>query len=357
MDSGPKTGEESAPDTPIEAGESPGGRQQVHTTSESQQAPQPQPPRASTEGGPADEGLVIKPCPDDEDLSEASDVAVLEDDDSAYDDELDARPLHLHVMAGKSKARLQGSGSVGARSSRSRSRSTSRSRGRGTGRHSAPSSRSASPLPGQVRYDQHHGDGSLSSGVAPPSSTRSVLSKSFQSESQSFDGIFDQDVLLDQQGFVDLDPPLPCEIRCPLGTVNERLSEDTLEDCHAFQNLAILETAASSSGGGKNNFVSGGLSTISMPSVAHSSLSGVRSDMSVGSLSVGSFGKGGQSSRGGGASIAGSYVGDGESVLLGPLVEEGEDDESDAKSAEGLKEVKEVVAADEEEACETGAVQ
>ena len=75
---------------------------------------------------------------------------------------------------------------------------------------------------------------------------------------------------------------------------------------------------------------------MSMPSVAHSSLSGMRSDMSVGSLSVGSF-KGGHSSRGG--SVAGgSLLGDGEnSVLLGAIDEESLQDEVEAEQGEAVE--------------------
>ena len=140
--------------------------------------------------------------------------------------------------------------------------------------------------------------------------------------------IIDPDLLLDRLGFIDLDPPLPHEIRCgPLampGNVDgksnnvggltpvcERLSDDVLEDCHAFSDLAFGMMMSSSN--------------MSMPSMSHSSFStagaggGMRGSdtMSLGSLSVGSVNKGG----------GGSLMGDGEnSVLLGTLDEEGEED-------------------------------
>ena len=159
-------------------------------------------------------------------------------------------------------------------------------------------------------------------------------SDSIHSGHSSLDGMFDPDLLLDRLGFIDLDPPLPHEIRCgPLGTlgqfdgknnnsggltpVNERLSEATLDDCHAFNDLFYCGV---SSGKGKGEG--------DVPSIAHSSLSGMRSggdNMSIGSLSVGSF-KGGGQSRGG-SLTGGSLMGDGEnSVLLGTLDEEGEDE-------------------------------
>jgi len=119
--------------------------------------------------------------------------------------------------------------------------------------------------------------------------------------------------------------------------VNERLSDETLEDCHAFQDLVMIDKTVMMMS-----------STMSMPSVAHSSLSGMRSDMSVGSigsvLSMGSFTKGSSAAAGavgGGSGAAvggyssregsvagGSCVGDGElSVLLGTLDEVGEEEE------------------------------
>lgn len=127
--------------------------------------------------------------------------------------------------------------------------------------------------------------------------------------------------------------------------MNERLSEETLEDCHAFQDLVVSNIHhLMSSGSSSNNNVNMNMmsSTISMPSVAHSSLSGIRSDMSVGSigsaLSMGSYTKGcsgavgGTGTNGGhsreGSVAGGSILGDGElSVLLGTLDEVGEEEE------------------------------
>ena len=94
-----------------------------------------------------------------------------------------------------------------------------------------------------------------------------------------------------------------------------------MEDCHAFNDLVMIDNLKQ-----HVHSSSGMSSTMSMPSVAHSSLSGMRSDMSVGSLSVGSFGKGGAHSRGG-SLAGGSVLGDGDnSVLLGTLDEVGEDE-------------------------------
>ena len=276
-------------------------------------------------------------------------------------DEMNAAPMHLHALSGIPNARLRGIsiprpnsegklsvvGDGGTKStSGRRSRSTSRSRpGSGSLRSlgaatasSTGSSRSSSPLPTTTSTSaRHHLD-------ATDASTAAGTAVS------SLDGIFDPDVLLDRLGFIDLDPPLPHEIRCgPLaapGTidgksnnsggltpVNERLSEETLDDCHAFNDLVMNIDNLKHNVHNKHNH-DGMSSTMSMPSVAHSSLSGMRSDMSVGSLSVGSF-KGGHSSRGG--SVAGgSLLGDGEnSVLLGAIDEESLQDEAEAEAEQG----------------------
>ena len=198
---------------------------------------------------------------------------------------------------------------------------------------SACSSRSSSPM-SSVRGIGMGGSTIATHSVISGQQNRIRSSDSIHSGHSSLDGMFDPDLLLDRLGFIDLDPPLPHEIRCgPLGTlgqfdgknnnsggltpVNERLSEATLDDCHAFNDLFYCGV---SSGKGKGEG--------DVPSIAHSSLSGMRSggdNMSIGSLSVGSF-KGGGQSRGG-SLTGGSLMGDGEnSVLLGTLDEEGEDE-------------------------------
>ena len=295
------------------------------------------------------------------------------------DDDVNAAPGHLRSQSHIPDARLRGLGvlrahnsdgklsdlagggssSGGAGGSGRRSRSSSRTRphggsgtgggsslgGGGGGTHqtqSACSSRSSSPMSSARASHSAYSAGGGVGGI----SAHSVQSN--HSRHSSLDGMFDPDLLLDRLGFIDLDPPLPHEIRCgPLGApgmfdgksnnsggltpVNERLSEETLDDCHAFNDLFYCGVTGVGGGwgvggvggGGGNNIMS---STMSMPSVAHSSLSGMRSgdNMSVGSLSVGSF-KGGQSR--GGSLAGGSLMGDGEnSVVLGTLDEEGEDE-------------------------------
>lgn len=215
---------------------------------------------------------------DDESLlSEASDVAVTTDNflDDAQDTSNTA-PMHLHAL--RKPARLTGSGSLvkqnsdksinatdqtptpRGRRSRSTSRPRSSSRPRGSN-VSANSSRSTSPL------------------------TLASMENNNNSNNNNAASYLDPDILTDKLGFIDLDPPLPHEIRCgPLADkaassggltpVNERLCEDTLEDCHAFTDLGYYKSSDAYSA----------YSGVSMPSVTHScSLSGFGSNVSVGS--------------------------------------------------------------------------
>ena len=71
----------------------------------------------------------------------------------------------------------------------------------------------------------------------------------------SLDDLVDRDILYDRQGLVELDF---AESKAKmhnsrefsnLPSVNERLSEDTLEDCHAFSDLVYSSNASRASGG------------------------------------------------------------------------------------------------------------
>lgn len=305
---------------------------------------------------------------------DASDIAIADKEDD--DPDLQATPGHLHALANrKSPARLLPkvhSDSKLTDKIYSSSSSVALQRRRSATSRSVNSSRSSSPL--------SHSHNTTTTNSIPRSGSVGLMavadtfpttttnnkdtttstnnnhnnhnnhnntstSAAASYASSSLDGKFDPDLLLDRLGFIDLDPPLPHEIRCgPLAApgsidgksnnaggltpVNERLSEETLEDCHAFQDL--VRNSSSST----NNMMMMS-STMSMPSVAHSSLSGMRSDMSVGSigsaLSMGSFTKGGCAGAAGsreGSVAGGSCVGDGElSVLLGTLDEVGEEEE------------------------------
>ncbi|KAL7467816.1 hypothetical protein ACHAXS_008049 [Conticribra weissflogii] len=319
------------------------------------------------------------PHPPDEDSDEASDVAVgalHRDDDVHYDDplflsssphdedhvaDINAAPMHLHAL--RTPARLRGTndglGAVGCSSGGSvagskgggrRSRSTSRSRPRSVGGRSANSSRSSSP---NTVLSHETGSRGNRFSAQPPFQPGNNLhtDASVSSAQSSLDGMFDPDIFLDRLGFVDLDPPLPHEIRLgPLAApdgktssgltpVNERLSEETLEDCHAFQDLYCPRTG--SRGGLGAEPESGNFSSnVSMPSMAHSSLSGVGSVGSVGSVGMGSVDGSGNavSGSGGGStslkgrqsregSITGASVLEGDASVILETLDEVEDEE------------------------------
>uniref|UniRef100_A0A7S2LXP8 Uncharacterized protein n=1 Tax=Skeletonema marinoi TaxID=267567 RepID=A0A7S2LXP8_9STRA len=280
---------------------------------------------------------------------DASDIAIADKDLGEDDEDLQATPGHLHALANRtSPARLlpkvhSDSKLAEKLLSPAAQRRRSASRSVNSSRSSSPSHGHSIPRSGSIGL-MSSSDIVMNTNLGKDvpnnnNSSNNITSSAAASyASSSLDGKFDPDLLLDRLGFIDLDPPLPHEIRCgPLAApgsidgksnnaggltpVNERLSEETLDDCHAFQDLVIKCGNMSS--------------TMSMPSVAHSSLSGMRSDMSVGSigsaLSMGSFTKGGAAGGGHsreGSVAGGSFVGDGDmSVLLGTLDEVGEEEE------------------------------
>lgn len=273
---------------------------------------------------------------DNESLSDASDVAVTNEND---EDDINAAPLHMHALRVPARLRSNipkvnsdGKLSDAAAAVRSRSRSTSRSRpAHRSSIRSNNSSRSTSPTSiSFLSGENNNNDNATTAGNTTAGGASSTLGASFVSPHSPHSSIaeqhyFEPDLLLDRLGFIDLDPPLPHEIRCgPLAApdgkqnnsggltpVNERLSEETMDDCHAFQDLVM----------GYTSTISGGMSTISMPSVAHSSLS----NMSIGSASLHSRE---------GSVAGGSLAGEGSLLGLGRLDEEG----SDMGSEEGEEE-------------------
>ena len=150
------------------------------------------------------------------------------DDDSEGDEEYSA-PGHFHAL--RTPAKLKGA----------RSRSSSRSR---------PNSRRNSPSPERNKTAQAIVEGILGSTVSP-----SALSPS-ASVGSSLDGIgdhntdvIDPDLLLDKLGFKDLDPNNTQEEKqemlrkhissnSGLPTLNERMSETTMDDTQAFHDLS-----------------------------------------------------------------------------------------------------------------------
>jgi hypothetical protein len=157
-------------------------------------------------------------------------IAIQEGDDE------DAAPMHLHVL--RAPAKLKGATPVG---SGRRSRSSSRSR---------PGSRKNSRSP-------NRGVSSPGGGLNKPSlgDAASIASSS------SIDEGVDPDILLDRFGFQDLDPKITQEDfqellkkhlsgGNSLPTLNERMSEETMEDVHAFQDLVFVKKNKGSSGTG-----------------------------------------------------------------------------------------------------------
>jgi len=164
------------------------------------------------------------------------------DDDSEGDEEYSA-PGHFHAL--RTPAKLKGA----------RSRSSSRSR---------PNSRRNSPSPERTKTAQAIVEGILGSTVSPSALSPSALSPS-ASVGSLLDGIgdhntdiIDPDLLLDKLGFKDLDPNITQEemqemlrkhisSNSGLPTLNERMSEATMDDTQAFHDLSYHKKTSSSS--------------------------------------------------------------------------------------------------------------
>lgn len=175
-------------------------------------------------------------------------VSVLVSDDEAFKTNLsnsshlladmNASPLHLHVTTVEG-ALLQGKPPVpssiishgSGRSSRSRSNSRTRARSR---------SRDAGRL-----------DGSQSPSIVSVSGYGSASSSRRNSYSSIED--IEPDILTDKMGHEELTPGSCASSVSTLHTVNERMSEDALEDCHAFTDLkdVIRQIQATHSGEGQ----------------------------------------------------------------------------------------------------------
>lgn len=142
-----------------------------------------------------------------------------EEDEARFEEDL--APMHLHAL--KSPARLKGD----PKAAHARSRSSSRSR---------PGSRKNSPQPRASNL--------VGTTISPSHSVGSSL------DGSGVENVLDPDLLLDKLGLRDLDANathdeiqelLKKHISSNNGlpTLNERLSEDTLDDVHAFQDLVI----------------------------------------------------------------------------------------------------------------------
>lgn len=153
-----------------------------------------------------------------------------DEDDDDENNEADLAPMHLHAL--RSPAQLKGNPKSAARS-----RSSSRSR---------PSSRKNSPQPHRAMSNL------VGTTISPSPSVGSSLDGSGVGEH-----VFDPDLLLDKLGLRDLDANashdeiqelLKKHISSNNGlpTLNERLSEETLDDVHAFQDLVASSKKGSS---------------------------------------------------------------------------------------------------------------
>lgn len=178
------------------------------------------------------------------DISIAGETNNADEDDE--EEEEYAAPMHLHAQP--KSAKLKGA---------ARSRSSSRSR---------PSSRRNTPSP-EARRVAALAAAALSelvlgSTISPSASVSSSLDGIGDHHHGESKDIIDPDILLDKLGFRDLDPNVTQEElqellrkhlasnNAGLSTLNERMSEDTLEDTHAFGDLSYTpgkKASASSS--------------------------------------------------------------------------------------------------------------
>mmetsp|Transcript_6195 Transcript_6195/g.10393 ORF Transcript_6195/g.10393 Transcript_6195/m.10393 type:complete len:326 (-) Transcript_6195:2361-3338(-) len=165
-----------------------------------------------------------------------------DDDDEDANNEEDLAPMHLHAL--RSPAKLKGA---------PRSRSSSRSR---------PGSRKTSPQP---RSNMAVPSSNLvGTTISPSPSVGSSLDGSTGVGGGEHHHVIDPDLLLDKLGLRDLDANashdeiqemLKKHISSNNGlpTLNERLSEATLDDVHAFQDLVSAKKATSVDNDGDNS--------------------------------------------------------------------------------------------------------
>jgi len=170
------------------------------------------------------------------------DLSIYNQKDEDEDDEEDVAPMHLHAL--RTPAKLKGV---------SRSRSSSRSRP-----GSRSGSRKNSPQPRVVGPSSNNN--LVGTSISPSPSVGSSLDGS----SGGGEHVIDPDLLLDKLGLRDLDANASHEemqellkkhisSNNGLPTLNERLSEETLDDVHAFQDLVASKSGSSSVNDGDNN--------------------------------------------------------------------------------------------------------
>eukprot|EP00561_Arcocellulus_cornucervis_P014520 CAMPEP_0185802756 /NCGR_PEP_ID=MMETSP1322-20130828/2176_1 /TAXON_ID=265543 /ORGANISM="Minutocellus polymorphus, Strain RCC2270" /LENGTH=339 /DNA_ID=CAMNT_0028498531 /DNA_START=110 /DNA_END=1129 /DNA_ORIENTATION=- len=208
------------------------------------------------EGGPDEQDDAAarlrppRPSPSREELSGISTEEANVGEQS--EDDLEAAPLHLHTL--REPALLRG---LPSSSVRARSRSGSRSR---------TSSRDASPSPMDGNHHRRKSSGLMTTAIAnfgtpaesiPGSAsaapTTQTTASSVSGTASDAGSDLDPDIFLDRLGFdSDLEPPSPHEITPrgdlalgstwghssqPMPSLNERMTEDSLEDAGAFADL------------------------------------------------------------------------------------------------------------------------
>lgn len=190
----------------------------------------------------ASSGQPAEPFPKPTNDSEGEDAADADGGDLDAYDLLDAEPLHLNTL--RAPARLHGRPSRSRSGSRSRSRASSRSaspsRGGGGG---SVSSRSTS-------LDRSSHRRSKSSGIGTPAEAVPGTLETMSTQGSESGSDIDPDILLDRLGFDDLDPHAQDSApsssagtqwthSSSLSSVNERMSDDSLLDDRAFQDLVV----------------------------------------------------------------------------------------------------------------------
>ncbi len=192
--------------------------------------------------------LDISLASDDEDDDAAAAAKAEDEEEEAY-----AAPMHLHAL--RTPAKLRGA---------PRSRSSSRSRpGSRRNSSSPPRNLSGTALSELVVVGGGVGGVAGLNNISPSISVGSSLDGIANNEHHHYHShsdnsiLIDRDILLDKLGFRDLDPDITHgEIQDmlrkhnSLPTLNERMSEETMDDVHAFQNLTFCKRPSTGSSTG-----------------------------------------------------------------------------------------------------------
>jgi len=188
-------------------------------------------------------------------------------DDGKEDDDVmdsDMAPLHFNIL--RSPARLRGLGRPNSRSS-----SFSRSRSTSPVPTQTPQGSSARDVLGESGSEKVVGVMGLHGISRSPSDhsleSSSALSQCSVTDKYGHQHIITEDMLTDRLGFVEVVPPnhsSPHVSANTLPSVCERMSEESLDDCHAFSDVKVSRRMSwgsdrpSTSGGSVQGSVGGG---------------------------------------------------------------------------------------------------